>query len=96
MTRGSKQVQERNLFEVLTKLEKDGFRASKKKSEFILTQTMWLGHEIDENGIKPKKKFEAIVKLKSPNNAEDLKYILDSIQFLAKFLPNHSEKNRQT
>ena len=32
------------------------------------------------------------MKLKSPNNAEDLKYILDAIQFLAKFLPNHSEK----
>ena len=51
--RGSKQDHEKKLFDVLYKLEKAGYRASKRKSEFFMNQTKWLGHEIDENGIKP-------------------------------------------
>ena len=62
VTRGSKQDHERKLFDVLNKLEKEGYRASKKKSEFFMKQTMWLGHKIDENGIKPnEEKIEAIL-----------------------------------
>ena len=53
VTRGNKQDHEKKLFDVLNKLEKAGYRASKKKSEFFMKQTKWLGHEIDENGIKP-------------------------------------------
>ena len=53
VTRGSRQEHENKLFDVLSKLEKAGYRASKRKSEFFLKQTKWLGHEIDESGIKP-------------------------------------------
>ena len=51
--RGSKQEHAKKLFDVLNKLEKGGYRASKKKSEFFMNKTKWLGHEINENGIKP-------------------------------------------
>ena len=53
VTRGSKQDHEKKLFVILNKLEKAEFRASKRKSEFFLNQTVWLRYEIDENGIKP-------------------------------------------
>ena len=54
VTRGNKQEHEKKLFDVLSKLEKTGYRASKRKSEIFLKRTKWRGHEIDENGNKTK------------------------------------------
>ena len=93
VTRGSRQEHAKKLFNVLSKLEKAGYRASKMESEFFLKQTKWSGHEIDESGIKPnEEKAEAIQKLKSPNITKKLKSFLGAIQYLAKFLPTLSEK----
>ena len=93
VTRGSKQDHEKKLFDVLNKLEKAGYRASKRKSEFFINQTKWLGHEIDENGIKPnEEKVEAILRLKPPENTKELKSFLGAIQYMAKFLPKLSER----
>ena len=93
VTRGKKQEHEKKLFDLLSKLEKAGYRASKRKSEFFLKRTKWLGHEIDENGIKPNEEnVEAIQKMKSPNNTKELKQFLGAIQYLANFLPKLSEK----
>ena len=77
----------------LEQLEKAGYRASKKRFEFFMKQTKWLGHEIDENGIKPNdEKVEAILKLNPPENTKELKSILGAIQYMAKFLPKLSER----
>ena len=71
---GNKQDHEKKLFEILNKLEKAGYRASKKKSEFFMNRTKWLGQKIDENGIKPnEEKVEAILKLKPPEITKELK-----------------------
>ena len=43
VTQGSKQDHERKLFDILNKLDKAGYRASKRKSEFFMSQTQWLG-----------------------------------------------------
>ena len=56
VTRGSKQDHEKKLLEILNKLEKARYRASKRKSEFCMNRTKWLGHEIDENRINRTKK----------------------------------------
>ena len=93
VTSGNKQDHEKKLFDVLNKLEKAGYRASKRKSEFFMKQTKWLGHEIDENGIKPnEEKVEAILKLNPPENTKELKYFLGAIQYMAKYLPKLSER----
>ena len=93
VTRGNKQDHEKKLFEILNKLEEAGYRASKKKSEFFMNRTKWLGHEIDENGIKPnEEKVEAILKLKPPENTKELKSFLGAIQYMAKYLPKLSER----
>ena len=69
VTRGKKQYHEMKLFDVLNKLEKAGYRASKKKSEFFMKQTKWLGHEIAENGVKSNEgKVEALLTLNLPEN----------------------------
>ena len=91
--RGSKQDHEKKLFDVLNKLEKAGYQASKKKSEFFMKQTKWLVHAIDENGIKPnEEKVEAILKLNPPENTKELKSFLGAILYMAKFLPKLSER----
>ena len=52
-----------------------------------------LGHEIDENEIKPnEKKVEAILKLKPPENTKEWKSFLGAIQNIAKLLPKLSEQ----
>ena len=96
VTRENKQDHEKKLFDVLNKLEKAGYRASKKKSEFFMNRIKWLGHEIDENGIKPnEEKIEAKQKLKPPENTKELKSFLGAIQYMAKFLPKLSEQTDQ-
>ena len=93
VTRGSKQDHEKKLVDVLNKLEKAGYRASKRKTEFFINQTKRLRHEIDENRIKPnEEKVEAILRLKPPENTKELKSILGAIQYMAKFLPKLSER----
>ena len=52
-----------------------------------------LGHELDEDGIKPnKEKSKATLKLKHRENPKQLKSFLGAIQCLAKFLPRLSER----
>ena len=61
-----------------------------------MNETKWLGHEINENGIKSnEEKNEAILKLKAPGNTKDLKSFLDAIQYMAKFLPKLSERTNR-
>ena len=92
VTRGDGEEHEKNLFDVLNKLEKVGYRASKRKSEFVMKQTKWLGHEIDENEIKPnEEKMVAILKMKSPNNTKEFKLFLGATQYLEKILPKLSQ-----
>ena len=93
VTRGNEQDHEKKLFDVLNKLEKDGYRAIKKKSEYFLNRTKWLGHEIDEKRIIPnEEKVKAKLKLKSPEKTKDLKSFLGAIQYMAKYLPKLSEQ----
>ena len=91
--RGSKQEHEKKLFDILEKLEKAGYRASKKKSEFFMNRIKWLGHKIDENGIKQnEEKIQAILKLEPSKNTKDLKLFLGAIQYMTKFLPKLLER----
>ena len=77
----------------LNKLEKAGYRAKRRKYEFFMSQTIWSGHEIDENGIKLyEEKVEAILQLKPPENTKELKSFLGAIQYIAKFPPKLSER----
>ena len=65
VTRGTKEEHTRKLHSVLTKLENEGYRASKKKSsKFYQNESIWLGHTISQDGTIPnKEKTDAINKL---------------------------------
>ena len=76
VSRGKKAEHAKKVEKIFEKLEKEGYRASKKKSKFFLKETVWLGHTISEEGIKPnKEKTDAIKRLKSPENPKQLKVI---------------------
>ena len=96
VTRGDRKEHEKKLFDVIKKLKDAGYRASERKSEFFLNKTKWLGHEIDETGIKPnKEKVKAILDLKHTENQKQLKSFLGAIQYLTKFLPRLSEQTEK-
>ena len=96
VTRGDRTEHEKKLFDVLKKLQDAGYRTSERKSEFFLNKTKWLGHEIDETGIKPNtEKVKAILDLKPPENQKQLKSFLGAIQYLAKFILRLSERTER-
>ena len=96
VTRGDRTEHEKKLFDVLRELQDAGYRASERKSEFFLNKTKWLGHEIDETGIKPNtEKVKAILDLNPPENQKQLRSFLGAIQFLAKFIPRLSERTER-
>ena len=93
VTNGSIDDHEKELREVLKKLQNAGYRASEKKTELFKKELTWLGYFIIQNGVKPiKDKTEAITKLAAPKNAKELKSFLGSIQHLSKFINNLSKK----
>ena len=68
-TKGFKEEHMRELIDVLTKLENAGYRLSETKSEFFKTEIEWIGHRIDQVGIRPlQDKLLAMKELKQPNN----------------------------
>ena len=89
MTNGSADDHERELREVLSKLEK----TSEKKTEMFKKQLTWLGYHKNQNGVKPiKDKTEALAKLAAPKSVKESKSFLGSIQYQYKFVNYLSKK----
>ena len=64
---------------------------SENKSEFFKTEIEWIGHKIDQAGIRPfQDKLLAIKKLKQPKNEKELKSFLGASQYLSKYIDNLS------
>ena len=91
VTKGSKEEHMKELIDVLTKLENAGYRLSETKSEFFKTEIEWIGHRIDQAGIRPlQDKLLVIKELKQPNNEKELKSFSGAIQYLSKYIDNPS------
>ena len=51
----------------MTKLEQAGYRSNPKKCVFFEKEIEWMGHKIDQQGIRPlQDKSEAITKISKP------------------------------
>ena len=82
----------KNLQTVFERLRKANLKIKLKKCEFAKRSIKYLGHMIDENGIKVNpKKIDAISKLATPKNAREVKSALGMITFYAKFIPHYSD-----
>ena len=78
VTKGSKEEHKKELIDVLIRLEKAGYRLSENKSEFFKTEIEWIGHKIDQAGIRPlQDKLLARKELKQPKNEKELNSFLD-------------------
>ena len=89
VTKGSKEEHKKELTDVLTRLERAGYRLSKTKSEFFKTEIEWIGHKIDRAGIRPfHGKLLAIEEQKQPKTETEIKSFLGAIQYLSKYIDN--------
>ena len=74
VTRGMKEEHTRKLYSVLTKLEIEAIKASKKKSNFYQIETM-----------RPNKETTDAKKIRTPNKNQNPKILLVTIHFFANF-----------
>ncbi len=78
-----------NLNEVLSRLEKHGFRLKKDKCKFMTNSVEYLGHQIDREGIRAlSHKVDAIVNAPQPTNTQELRSFLGLINYYGKFICN--------
>ena len=96
VTNGNIEDHEKEVREVLTKLQNAGYRVSERKTEFFKNELTWLGYHNNRDGVEPiKDKTEAITKLEVFTffgASKELKSFLGSIQHLLKFINNLAKK----
>ncbi len=81
-----------SLSQVLTKLEQAGLRAQESKCKFLAKTVLFLGHVIDEHGLRPvQKKVKALQEAPVPKNVSELKSYLGLLTYYSKFLPNMAD-----
>ena len=91
VTKGTKDQHKRELIDVLTKLENAGYRLRENKTDFLKSEIEWVGHKIDQNGIRPlQDELKAIQELKELKNEKELKFFFRAIQYLSKYIENLS------
>ena len=81
----------------MKKLEEAGYRLHPKKCEFFKKEAEWIGHKIDQEGVRPLQyKLEAITKLPIPKNKKELKIIFGGNTILIKLHRESVSTNRYT
>ncbi|XP_053698915.1 uncharacterized protein K02A2.6-like [Sabethes cyaneus] len=80
---------DRNLKAVLQRIEDFGFTIRAEKCSFRKRQIQYLGHVIDQKGLRPDpSKIEAITKLSPPTDVSGVRSFLGAINYYGKFVPN--------
>ena len=65
---------------------------NREKSQIKLTQISYIGHILSKDGVRPDpKKDEAIAKMNTPKDKEELQRFLGMATYLSKFIPNMSQ-----
>ncbi|KAK2727056.1 hypothetical protein QYM36_007791 [Artemia franciscana] len=83
------------LKEALQRARKLGIRFNKIKCQFGLDKISYFGHEISKDGIKPDpEKLQVINRMPEPKNEEELQTLLGMLNFLSRYIPKISSKNK--
>ena len=78
-----------NLAAVLQRLPEHGLRVKKEKCEFFQPSVEYLGHKIDANGLHAlESKVEAITKVPTLKNVQELRSFLGLLNYYGHFIPN--------
>ncbi|XP_055603987.1 uncharacterized protein K02A2.6-like [Uranotaenia lowii] len=81
-----------SLDQLLQRLEKYGFHVKMEKCHFFQTAIKYLGHIIDNKGIRPDpEKLQAIASIPAPTNVSELRSFLGAINFYGRFVRNIHE-----
>lgn len=74
---------------VLSRFQERGIRLKKEKCKFFQTSVSYLGHILDEKGIRPSDgNVQAIKEAPTPKNETQLRAYLGLLNFYGKFVPN--------
>lgn len=78
---------------VLERARLRNLKLNKEKSQIRVTEISYIGHILSKDGVKPDpKKVDAINKMSTPQNKEALQRFLGIATYVAKFIPNMSQK----
>ncbi|XP_055589955.1 uncharacterized protein K02A2.6-like [Uranotaenia lowii] len=81
-----------SLDQLLQRLEEYGFHVKMEKCHFFQTAIKYLGHIIDNKGIRPDpEKLQAIASIPAPTNVSELRSFLGAINFYGRFVRNIHE-----
>ncbi|UYV79808.1 K02A2.6-like [Cordylochernes scorpioides] len=87
-----KEDHDETLREVLRRLNNSGITLNKEKCQFSVSNVTFLGHYIDEQGIKvDEKKVKAIAEMKPPADVHGVQRFMGMVNFLGRFVPNLAE-----
>ena len=82
-----------NLEKVLLKLTNAELKLKREKCVFQAPSVIYLGHQIDAEGLHPvEKKVRAVQEAPAPTNVTELKAYLGLLLYYSKFLPNFASK----
>ena len=82
----------RRLVDVLERAWKIDLKLCKKKCKIKTEKLLYIGHQLTSNGLKPDVVKVAIAGMLEPTCKKDVQHFIGMIQYLAKFIPNVSEK----
>ena len=75
--------------EVFERLRGAGLKLNQTKCHFLKDKFSYLGHIVSEKGIEPDpKKIDAILNMKTPESAADMRSVLGSCSYFRKFIPD--------
>ncbi|XP_062714013.1 uncharacterized protein K02A2.6-like [Aedes albopictus] len=78
---------DRNLDLILQRIQEYGFRLKLDKCRIYMTEVKYIGHIVDQNGIRTDpEKVSAIVKMPPPRNVTELRSFLGAVNYYAKFI----------
>lgn len=81
-----------NLFKVLKRAQELNLKLNRKKCRFCVPEVPYVGHLLTNQGLKPDpSKIQAITEYPAPTGPAALQRFLGMANYLAKFLPNHSQ-----
>ena len=76
---------------VMRKLEERSFTFNPLKWEWAVKETNWLGYWVTPDGLKPlTKKFDAILKLKPPSNAYEIRHLVGMVNYYRYMWPRRT------
>ena len=87
----TEEIHDKRLAEALKVIEAAGLKLNKEKCKFKQREVRFLGHIIDETGVRPDpQKVASIENFPEPQNVVELRRYLGMVNYLAKFVPELS------